>query len=128
MGVVHPVVREDGGAGDGPRGHGAKGKGWPDQVGWAAREGMVSGADCVDVGWPHSRIYGDFVQLVLGCGQAAVEVWMSVLAFFFLCPGERVCEKTRMLNHCNCSQVSVEDMEGVFSLCSRSLELSSCKS
>ena len=35
----------------------------------------MSGADCVDVGWPHNRIYGDFVQLVLGCGQAAVEGW-----------------------------------------------------
>ena len=34
---------------------------------------MVSGADYVDVGWPCNRIYGDFVQLVLGCGQAAVE-------------------------------------------------------
>ena len=120
------VVREDGGAADGPRGDGQKAgvgltrwdgqanpcllpmspgsicRGWPDQMGWAAKEGMVSGADCVDVGWPCKRIYGDFVQLVLGGGQAAVEgldVWWPF--FFFLPRRERV-KKHLMLNHCNC--------------------------
>ena len=47
----------------------------------------MSGADCVDVGWPHNRIYGDFVQLVLGCGQAAVEGLDVCGGLFFLLPG-----------------------------------------
>lgn len=86
-GVVHPHCQGGWWCWRWTQGTWAEGKGWPDQVGWTAREGMVSGADCVDVGWPHNRIYGDFVQLVLGCGQAAVEGLDVCGGLFFLLPG-----------------------------------------
>ena len=63
---------------------------------------MVSGADSVDVGWPCNRIYGDFVQLVLGCGQAAVEGLDVCGGLVFPLPRTECVKKHLMLNHCNC--------------------------
>lgn len=58
---------------------------WPCPV---AEEGRVSGRSGGS-GRLSYRIYGDFAQLLLDCGQAATESLDFCGGLFFFCPGER---------------------------------------
>lgn len=93
-GVVHPIVREDGGAGDGPRGHGQKAR-----VGltrWDGQQGRVWCLELTVWTWagPTTGFMGTLSSWCWAVAKLQLRVWMSVVAFFSSCPGERVCEKT----------------------------------
>lgn len=68
---------------------------WPCRV---AEEGRVSGRSggCGRLSY---RIYGDFAQLVLDCGQAATESLDFCGGLFFLSRRER--EETHQIYNCN---------------------------